>query len=485
MRLTWLSLVGALLAAASAEAGLLPDSWDDRVQLHFKARLRGEFVDWFRPAPTDPPVDNDYAFFGSHYRFGMTLHFPHARLVVEGQETILANVPTNAVAPAPIGALGPGGVYFLNTAKSFQQEPFLKKGFLELRHRGLLARLGRFEISGGFETVPTNPSLAFLKKTRIAERLVGPFGFTHVTRSFDAGLFSYDRPGWNVTAYGSRVTQGGFEISANKEISDMTLAGASVTAKQFSDLDMPFDGSVFYVFYEDGRTEPVKVDNRPLPERRADLDRIRIHTAGTHGIALWPLGPGQVDALFWGALQGGEWGELSHFGWSFAAEAGYQLPGVWGAPWLRVGADRSSGDPNPNDDRHETFFQILPTARRYARLPFYDLMNTQDVFASLILKPHARVDVRSDYHWLGLTESADLWYQGGGATNDRLFGYSGTPSGGSRQLAHLVDISIGARILPQLFVEGYVGHAFGQGVIGASFEGRGATYAFVETVITF
>lgn len=475
--------LGSLLVANSANGGLLPEEWQDRVQLHGSARLRGEFVDWFHPA--DPSVDHDYAFFGSRYRAGLTVHLPHARVVVEAQETLLANVPTRAIAPSPIGALGPGATYFANTASSFQQEPFLKRAFLEVRRRGLTARGGRFEIRGGLETLPTNPSLAVLKKTRIAERLVGPFGFTHVTRSFDALHLSYDRPGWNVSGYGSRVTQGGFEISANPEISDITLAGASATAKRFSDLDLPFDASAFYLFYEDGRTDTVKTDNRPLPERQADRSRIRIHTVGGHALALFSVGPGDLDTLLWGTLQGGDWGEQSHFAWSFAAEIGYQLPGVWSAPWFRIGINRSSGDPNPNDDRHESFFQVLPTARRYARLPFYNLMNNQDVFASLLSDPHPKVRVRADYHWVSLTESADLWYQGGGATKDSIFGFAGTPSGGGRDLAHVMDLSVQARVQPWLAIEVYVGHAFGRRVISASFVGRGATYGFLQTTLSF
>ena len=475
--------LAGLLVATPAAAQLLPEGWEDRIQLHARARLRGEFVDWFRPS--DPGVDSRYSFFGSRYRVGLTVHLPHARVVVEGQETVLANVPTRAVAPAPVGALGPGAVYFANTPASFQQEPFLKRAFLEVRRRGFSARLGRFEIRSGLETLPTNPSLAALKKSRIAERLVGPFGFTHVTRSFDALHVAYDRPGWNLAAYGSRVTQGGFEVSANTEVSDITLAGASATAKRFSDLDVPFDASVAYLFYQDGRSDTVKVDNRPLAVRELDRERIRIHTVAGHALTLFDLGASELDLLFWGTFQGGKWGSQSHFAWSFATEAGLRFPAVWSAPWLRVGINRASGDSDPNDGRHKSFFQYVPTARKYARLPFYNLMNNQDVFATLSVDPHSRVRLRADYHWLSLTEAADLWYQGGGVTKTSLFGFVGTPSGGGRDLAHVIDLSIQGRVTPWLAVEAYVGHAFGRRVVEASFEGTGATYGFLQTTLSF
>jgi hypothetical protein len=150
------------------------------------------------------------------------------------------------------------------------------------------------------------------------------------------------------------------------------------------------------------------------------------------------------------------------------------------APWLRLGYDRSSGDDDPEDGAHHTFFQLLPTARIYAQLPFYNLMNTADAFAQLLLQPHAKVSIRLDYHWLRLTESGDLWYSGGGATKDDVFGYAGIPSSDRRELAHLVDASVTV-VLPSRFTLGlYYGHAFGQGVVRGTFAGADADYGFGE-----
>jgi hypothetical protein len=483
---TLVALAAVLAWSAPAASSLLPEGWQDRIKLSVGTRLRGEFVDWFRPpAATGGSTENRYDFFGSQTRIGAELQLAHARIVVVVQETLLANVPTRSIAPAPAGALGPGAIYFQNTHSSFQQEPFLKLGFLELRRRGLTAQLGRFDVRDGLETIPTNPSLLYLKRERISERLVGPFDFTHVTRSFDGGLFAYDRPSWNATAYGALPTRGGFEISANPEIEDMVLAGAALTAKRIPGVGLPFDARAFYIFYDDGRTDTVKVDSRPLAEREADREAIRVHTVGAHAIALPRVGPGELDLLVWGVGQFGRWGELGQRSWAFALEAGYQLPRLPASPWLRIGIDRSSGDADPADGSHETFFQILPTARRYARLPFFNLMNDQDVFAQLLLSPHPLVQIQADYHWLTLTEAADLWYSGGGATNDVLFGYAGIPSGGERELAHLVDLSIAWRALPWLGFNAYVGHAFGESVVGSTFAGRDATYGFIETTLTY
>jgi hypothetical protein len=83
-------------------------------------------------------------------------------------------------------------------------------------------------------------------------------------------------------------------------------------------------------------------------------------------------------------------------------------------PWLRAGYSYGSGDGNASDNKHGTFFQLLPTPRPYARFPFFNLMNNEDGFAELILRPAAIVTVRSDIHTLRLTSANDLWYLGGG-----------------------------------------------------------------------
>src|SRR5437016_1814713 len=183
-----------------------------------------------------------------------------------------------------------------------------------------------------------------------------------------------------------------------------------------------------------------------------------------------------------GGRAGGRLGVDDHAAWAYAVETGYQLPTLAAAPWLRVGYDRSSGDGNPGDGHHRTFFQLLPTARTYAQLPFYNLMNTADAFAQVLLVPHRIVSLRADYHWLTVSDGNDLWYSGGGATNDHVFGYAGSPAGGRHALAQVIDLSVTVQLLRQLALGTYYGHAFGGDVVRETFAGTGANYGFVELV---
>jgi len=484
----WLISIGLIVGLGAPSVGSAaeptpPKSWTDHVTFTLSDRVRGEFVDWFRAQPgTAEEGAHQYNFFANQLRFGVRLNFPHVVFYAEGQDTRLVNLPGDASLAAPQGNLGPGAIYYANTHDRDQGETFLKQGYLTFSGipgaSGLALTVGRFEYSDGLETVPGDAALAWLKKARISERLVGPFGYTHVTRSFDGGRVVYDQPRWNITAIATRPTMGGFEVSANREL-DITLAGIAATLKEQPDLP-PIDVRAFYLYYQDNRDDALKVDNRPRDVRLADDSDIRVHTVGAHALMVADAGPGRIDGLFWLAGQVGEWGSLSHGAWAMALEGGYQLPKVFSAPWLRVGWNRSSGDGDPTDGDHDTFFQIIPTARIYAQTPFYNLMNSSDCFAQLILKPHQRVTVRTDYHWLRLGNDHDLWYAGGGATNDDIFGYSGIPSGSESELAQFVEISLTISILKQLTAYLYYGHPFGQEVVRNTFASGSANYGYME-----
>jgi hypothetical protein len=460
-------------------------SWRDRLQLTASARLRGEFVDWFTPPPGTAPAGAErYDFFASQVRLGARLTFAHAQFGVEVQDVRLTNLPDDAVLPPPQGALGPGALYVLYTDDQTQGETILRQAHLTLRRAGASVTGGRFEYRDGLETVPTDPTLATLKRERVAERLLGPFGFSHVGRTFDGAKVAFDRAAWNLTAVGFRPTRGGFEVSANRDLEDVAVAGLTATLARLPS-GPPLDARLFYFYYDDQRRDAVKVDTRPLAVREADHRAVAIHSGGGHAMTAIPLGPGIADALLWGIVQQGDYGDLDHAAWAWAVEAGYQLPAVPTRPWLRVGIMRSSGDDSPTDGDHDTFFQLLPTARIYAQFPFYNMMNLEDVFTELVLRPHQRVTIRTDWHWLRVTEPHDLWYAGAGAQNETIFGYSGTPTGGHRELAHVVDVGVTLTPQEHVTIGAYYGHAFGKGAIGASFADAAADYGFLELTVRY
>ena len=259
----------------------------------------------------------------------------------------------------------------------------------------------------------------------MAQRLVGNFGFTNAQRSFDGIDAHYGQGTWDVTAMAARSDQGVFNMNGNPELN----VDVQYLAYTKSDWQERFLWRVFAIGYHDGRTGITKTDNRPLPVRQADHQNIRVGTYGGDFLTAIPAGPGQFDFVGWGALQNGQWGEQGHRAGAADIEGGYQLAHVASTPWLRGGWFRSSGDNNPSDNKHGTFFELLPTPRVYARFPFWNLMDLKDEFVQLIDRPKREWELRSDLYWLQLTSGKDLWYQGGGAYDNKVFGFRGGLAG--------------------------------------------------------
>jgi len=163
-------------------------------------------------------------------------------------------------------------------------------------------------------------------------------------------------------------------------------------------------------------------------------------------------------------------------------EAGFQPPVLSKLkPWLRGGYTRGSGDNNPNDRTHGTFFQILPTPRPFARFPFFDMENNRDIMGALILPPHKPITISSEFHSLALTNAHDLWYSGGGVFQPWRFGYTGRPTGGARSLANLYDTSVEYRIRPDVTVTAYADYASGRAAIQAVYpKGKDGALGFLE-----
>jgi hypothetical protein len=304
-----------------------------------------------------------------------------------------------------------------------------------------------------------------------------------VGRSFDGGHYVYNRPGLNITAIGAIPTRGVFQVDGWGQV-DVGLGYLSMT-KPISRGRTAGELRLFGIYYNDWRNV-LKVDNRPLIARALDTEGIRIGTFGGHYLHAAETGAGTVDFVAWGALQAGSWGLLDHRAGSGFVEAGIQPRGVAGRPWIRGGFHHGSGDGNGADNRHGTFFQLLPTPRPFARFPFFNMMNNQDLYAVGILRPHAQVTVSTEVHGLWLAQREDLWYAGGGAFQPWSFGYLGRPSLGNRSLATLWDVSTEVRATPYLTLVGYFGQAHGRDVLSALY-GRqpNGRFGYIEALYRF
>jgi len=168
------------------------------------------------------------------------------------------------------------------------------------------------------------------------------------------------------------------------------------------------------------------------------------------------------------------------------AEVGWQGSNAPLKPWLSLGYAHGSGDKNPNDRTHGTFFQILPTPRPYARFPFWNMQNTDDFYGSLALQPVPKLSVRSELHALRLANASDLWYLGGGAFQPRTFGYTGRPSNGNRSLANMWDASADYQATKTFSIGLYYGRAWGKSVVASIYpRNPDGQMAYLETNFRF
>jgi hypothetical protein len=461
-------LIAALIVcAASASPGIAQATSQDKHHIDFNInyRARVEAWQWFDA----PPASETYGYADSLLRIGLSQTLPRWDWQLELSQPAIIDAPDDAVSPSSAqGQLGLGATYYASgDNNSYPVAAFFKQGYIRYHFNGEHAdknlRIGRFEFFDGLETHPKNPTINWLQANRAANRLLSNFGFTNAQRSFDGVDGHYGEGSWDVTAFAARADQGVFNMNGNPELN----VDAQYLAFTKHALNEHVLWRAFAIGYHDGRTGITKTDNRALAVRAVDHKNIRLGTYGGDILAAAPVGPGQFDFLAWGVYQNGSWGLQSDSAGAAAVEGGYQLTRVNTAPWLRAGWFRGSGDNNPSDNKHATFFQLLPTPRAYARLPFFNLMNNTDEFVSLMDKPVRKLALRSDLHWLQLTSSKDLWYAGGGAYDNKVFGFSGHPSNGHTSLASLADISADWSANKSLAIGFYYGYAWGKSVVAA------------------
>ena len=471
----------ASCAFLCAQDGAPPPLQIGGVDISGTIHERYEEWDFFKAAKGE----SNYGFSGSMLRLMLSQKKQTYDWTVEFVAPILLGLPNRAAQPAPLGQLGLGGNYYAANRNSTDAASFFaKQAFFRVKGAHASLRMGRFEFAEGAEVTPKDATLAAIKRDRIAQRLIGIFGFADVQRSFDGLNYAYTDGPWNVTAVSVVPTRGVFQTDGWGWVT--TPVSYAAVTRQMSLGNSSAEWRVFGIFYNDDRGV-LKADNRPAAVRALDTQGIDIGTYGGHYIQAIPTAVGTFDLLGWGALQNGRWGTQTQRAGAGDVEGGWQPPVLEAVrPWLRSGYFYSTGDGSPNDNTHGTFFAILPTPRVYARFPFFNEMNNRDAFGELVLRPRKDLTFRSDVHGLWLANKDDLWYAGGGAFQPWTFGFSGRPSNGATGLATLFDTSADYQVNRALALSVYFGYARGGEVIEHIFPAdKNGKLGFVEANYRF
>lgn len=442
---------------------------------------------WFTPTPKDgEKFTNSYAFYQQFVRVGLGYHFNSGvTLYAEGLSPMLLQLPVNAKAPYPQGELGIGATYYAANGSRNAAFFFLKRAFIALdpnAWNGLGVAVGRYEFNDGTEIIPQDPGLRWLVLNRIQQRLIGSRYVLVGGRSLDGGMVTYGDEKRNLTMLYGIPTVGAYQVNGNGEINGVDVAYASVNAGPGAFPGWLWQralGRLFFIQYDDTRGLLLP-DNLPIPERITDNGAIHISTVGGDFLREFALGPGELDLLLWGAYQFGSWGRLPQNSYAYDGEIGYHFTGLPWKPWLRAAYVVGSGSGNPDNGTHGTFFEILPTPWYFANFAFYDMENIDDTMLQLILFPSYNLQWRIDLQWLSLNSANDLWYAGGGAWTENIFGYQPRPSYGQSSLGTVIETDFSWKLNKHIFLSWYFGHVFGGAVVAKNYPlGRDANFGFM------
>ena len=446
-------------------------------------RSRAEHWDWFEGTTGN----SHYVFGHSQLRVGLGQKRPRVDWFVEGEHVAIVGLPTDAIGPSPLGQLGLGAAYYAaNGGRANAANAFVKQAFVQFKPFGRSRlKLGRFEFFDGVEATSTDPVVTSVVQTRVAHRLISNFGFTAVQRTFDGAQYAWNAGAHNMTAFAGRPTAGIFQVNGMNDVDVQAYYGAY--NKSFKTATGAGSLRVFGIGYIDTRSTVLKTDNRSTVVRTADQGDIKLGTWGADYVHVFHTkDAGTFDVMGWGVAQTGAWGNLTQRAGACVAEAGWQSTTNALRPWISGGYSWGSGDSDPNDSTHGTFFQLLTTPRQYARFPFYNMMNNGDAYATLNIRPLSALAVRSELHRLWLADAADLWYLGGGVFQQSTFGFQGRPSGGSTRLSTVWDISGDYPLTRGLNLTVYYAYASGQGPIANIYPiHNNGQLAYVETTVHF
>ena len=417
----------------------------------FEDVSRVEAWSFFEPPPEGG--DPDYVLGSNRARLGV--HVDARRISFEGsfQYAQLLGLPKNAFGPGP---LGPGAMYFFSAATPQAYQLYFKS--MSVRIKDIVPHLslavGRMPYHSG-------------EGTPFAGRLIGNAEWTPFERAFDGARLDYSTPEW--AGHGSFVmpTQGGFEESASPTIGRLQLATGSISTRGLS---------VFAHNYRDTRAVYARPDNTGIAVEAVDIN---MQTIG----ASWS--GSMVEA--WGAIQRGRWYEQPHRAFSVSAEVGHQWRGVAWRPAVHGGVLYATGDSDPNDDRHGTFFPMVPTTRPDVLGGTYAQMNLRDVYANVVLHPRDRLTVALDIHQLSLADRLDRWYSGTGATqfDGGYFGFSTRRSTLRTGLGTLLQVSATSALKEQWMLKGSVAMVRGGDVVRRQFDGSTLLVLAFESVVSF
>jgi len=423
-------------------------------------RLRDEYWNTFQKQNTD--TDRIYNFFLIRTRGWLDFKWDNLKIHVMGQGVKAFGFPEN-------GAFGPGVLYFNASDQKTNPGNFqIGEAFIQYRGSdGFYFQGGRIPIREGREVLyKSAPKLNWVIKKRLSERLIGTWDWTNIGRRFDGVTGGYQNENYDLNFFGSWVTFGGFDIDDGlwKDLDNVIVAGGSITFKK----DILLQNTQFKIFdyyYFDNRNPAIALAG----------DDLKINTIGVNLVGAYEAGTGEVDLLLWFALQFGDFGNESQKALAFIAETGYQFIHTPWKPWIRTGFAYASGDGDPDDSDHGTFFNYVPTNHKfYGNIDANAFSNLMDAYLQFIVSPHKQVMIAVDGHLFWLASEDEVWIGGSGPFNNSVFGYAfRNPVDGKdidRNIGGEIDLTLVVKVHEYLTFQFGYSHFFGGDGVSVVFD---------------
>jgi hypothetical protein len=471
-------------AAGAEEAADTIDGWqlrpsvawrwgDHRVDVTADTRWRWE--NWKARTASDSNLA------GGRTRLGLRWTFRECvAALVEGQHAYVGGLTADST-----GAAATYRSYTAGGDSTTESAFHLRQLWAEARPlEGLRLQVGRQSLASGSQPTYSEPAWKYLKHSRVSQRLVGVSPWSTAERSFDGVSGSFDAARWRVDAYTAQPTTGVYDLrNGYRPNWDVILGGAELLAKRGTLLANAELGG-FFIGYSDGR-DPDDVTGL--------FGDVRVYTLGGSALGVFPLGPGALDALVWGTGQFGEYADTTPSGvrdldqaaWALIGEVGYQATGWPGKPWLRTGVNAASGDGDPDDGSHRTFFSVIPSTHAYYghadQVAFQNLVNW---FAQLRLAVLPGLDLELFVHRFWLWDAADGRYSGTGAFARNDFGFTRSASNGSDDIGTELDTVVSWQATEHVsFLAGFA-YLWGGDVFAAG-PNRDTQWAFAQVSLRY
>ena len=126
---------------------------------------------------------------------------------------------------------------------------------------GIDLQIGRMAYASGAEAPSGVPKIESVKRQRLDARLVGEFEWSLYQRGYDGVRLDVTRPRWKTTGVVLMPTQGGFARVAGPTMTDIVVAGVTLSTRPTTAPGRKTQLQGFGLYYADHRPVTQRPDN--------------------------------------------------------------------------------------------------------------------------------------------------------------------------------------------------------------------------------